>query len=207
MNASERARDLVTQILVFSRRAEKEVKPIAIGSLIQEALKLLRATLPTTIEIRPQIAAGVDTILADPTQIYQIVMNLCTNAAHAMRERGGVLEVRLTTEEIKPDMLPLYPDLRPGRHVKLTVRDTGTGIPPAIIGRIFDPFFTTKKREEGTGLGLSVVYGIVKDYGGRLPFRAKPVLVPPLSSTSRPSTVRPNQQRSLPLFLRKAENG
>lgn len=168
LNASERARDLVTQILVFSRRAEKEVKPIAIGSLIQEALKLLRATLPTTIEIRPQIAAGVDTILADPTQIYQIVMNLCTNAAHAMRERGGVLEVRLTTEEIKPDMLPLYPDLRPGRHVKLTVRDTGTGIPPAIIGRIFDPFFTTKKREEGTGLGLSVVYGIVKDYGGSI---------------------------------------
>ena len=174
LNASDRARDLVTQILVFSRRAEKEVKPIAVGSLIQEALRLLRATLPTTIEIRPQIAIGVDAILADPTQIYQIVMNLCTNAAHAMREGGGLLDVTLGMEEIEPEMLSLYPDLKPGKYVKLSVRDTGTGIPPAIIGRIFDPFFTTKKREEGTGLGLSVVYGIVKDYGGSITVRSEP---------------------------------
>jgi two-component system, cell cycle sensor histidine kinase and response regulator CckA len=174
LNASDRARDLVTQILLFSRRAEKEVKPIALDSLIQEALKLLRATLPTTIEIRPQIATGVDAILADPTQIYQILMNLCTNAAHAMREKGGLIEVTLGSEEIKQEMLAFYPDLKPGKYVKLTVRDTGTGIPSTIINRIFDPFFTTKKREEGTGLGLSVVYGIVKDYGGSITVQSEP---------------------------------
>lgn len=111
--------------------------------LLHAAVAFWVAALPTTIEIRQQIASGVDAILADPTQIYQIVMNLCTHAAHAMREGGGLLEMSLDTEEIKPEMLSLYPDLKPGRYVKLTVRDTGTGIPSAVIGRIFDPFFTT----------------------------------------------------------------
>jgi len=127
---------------------------------------LLRATIPSTIDIRQGIRPGVGEVLADPIQLHQVIMPLCTNAAYAMREKGGAIEVDLGHAEIKPEMLPLYPDLKPGPYVKLSVRDTGTGIAPDIIGKSFDPFYTTKKRGEGTGLGLSVVYGIVKECGG-----------------------------------------
>ena len=166
LRASERAKNLVTQILAFSRKADKEIKPVDISSLTTEALRLLRATIPSTIEIRQEITQEVCEVLADPIQLHQVIMNLCTNAAHAMRERGGVLEVSLSKAEITPEMLPLYPDLNPGPYVKLRVNDTGTGIRPDVMGKIFDPFFTTKKVGEGTGLGLSVVYGIVKECGG-----------------------------------------
>lgn len=164
--AGDRAKNLVTQILAFSRKAEKEVKPVDISPLLADALKLLRATLPSTIEIRPEITPRVGEVLADPIQLHQVIMNLCTNAAHAMRDKGGVIGIDLGRTEIKPEMMPLYPDLKPGPYVMLRVSDTGTGIAPEIIGKIFDPFFTTKKRGEGTGLGLSVVYGIIKECGG-----------------------------------------
>jgi PAS domain S-box-containing protein len=174
LHASDRAKKLVSQILAFSRQADKEIKPIDVSALVKEALKLIRATLPSTIEIRGNIAGDVDAVLADPTQIHQIMMNLCTNAAHAMREKGGILEVGLANAVITSDMLPLYQDLKAGPYVKFTVSDTGSGMEPEVMDRIFDPFFTTKKRGEGTGLGLSVVYGIVKEYGGVVTVQSKP---------------------------------
>ncbi|ABC76091.1 response regulator [Syntrophus aciditrophicus] len=163
---SERAKDLVQQILTFSRHSDHEHKPVQPALLIKESLKLLRSSLPATIEIRQDIAATKSTIMADPTRIHQIMMNLCTNAAHAMRETGGVLEVSLKNRDIgAAEIVPDF-QLEPGSYVVLTIRDTGQGIPPDIQNRIFEPFFTTKSPGEGTGLGLSVVYGIVKKYNG-----------------------------------------
>jgi PAS domain S-box-containing protein len=174
LRACERARDLVGQILTFSRVTQQERKPIDIASLIEESLKLLRATIPSTITFHSQIYPGAYTVLADPTQIHQVLINLCTNAAHAMRERGGELGVCLDNVEITPQMKPLHVDLNRGLYVKLTVSDTGTGIAPEVISRIFDPFFTTKKTGEGTGLGLSVAYGIVKGCGGSITVHSEP---------------------------------
>lgn len=174
LKAGDRAKDLVGQILAFSRQAEREIKPVDVSLLTKETLKLLRATLPSTIEIRPDFGIGVGAVLADTTQLHQVIMNLCSNAAFAMSEKGGVLEVGVANMEIAPEMILHYPDLQPGPHVKLTVSDTGKGIAPEIIDRIFDPFFTTKKRGEGTGLGLSVVYGIVKEYGGTVTVQSEP---------------------------------
>lgn len=168
LNACERARNLVSQILTFSRGFEQEMKPIDLKPLADEALKLLRATLPTTVQIRTKIAPRVRTVNADPTQIHQLLVNLCTNAAHAMREKGGILEVSLQDVEITEDMTSLCSDLTPGPYVAMAVHDTGTGIDPEIIHRIFDPFFTTKKKGEGSGLGLSVAYGIVKECNGTI---------------------------------------
>ncbi len=166
LEACDRAKNLVGQILTFSRKTDMETRSVDMVSMVTEALNLLRATLPSTIRIRPIFAPRVYAVLADPTQIHQVVINLCTNAAHAMRERGGVLEIGLDNVEITPQTKPVRPDLNVGPYVKLTVSDTGTGIPPEVMHRIFDPFFTTKKRGEGTGLGLSVVYGIIKGCGG-----------------------------------------
>ena len=170
----DRAKSLVGQILTFSRVTEQERKPIDMASLIREGLKLLRASLPSTITFRQKIAPGAYAVLANPTQIHQVLMNLCTNAAHAMRERGGVLEVTLDTVVITPQSMPFNVDLNPGLYVMLTVSDTGTGMAPEIMNRIFDPFFTTKTTGEGTGLGLSVVYGILKGCGGAVTVRSEP---------------------------------
>jgi PAS domain S-box-containing protein len=168
LQACERAKNLVSQILVFSRQREQESKPVDIRLIIKEALTLLRATLPTTIDMQQEITGEQTTVLADPTQIHQIVMNLCTNAAQAMTGKSGVLDVHLSNITIGAAGQALHPDLQPGPYVQLSVRDTGCGIDPAIRDRIFDPFFTTKKTKQGTGLGLSVVYGIVKSYGGAI---------------------------------------
>jgi PAS domain S-box-containing protein len=174
LQACERAKNLVAQILTFSRQAEQEKKPLDVRLLINETIKLLRATLPSTIEIRQRIASEVYAVLADPTQIHQILINLCTNAAFAMREKGGRLEISLDYVELSQKITPLYSDLTPGPYVKLRVSDTGTGIAPEIIHRIFDPFFTTKKKGEGTGLGLSMVYGILRGYGGTITVQSEP---------------------------------
>jgi len=173
LKAARRAKDLVTQILAFSRQSEQELKPTWIGSVIKEALKLLRASLPATIEIVPDIRSK-GAIMADPTQIHQVLMNLCTNASHAMWEKGGVLEVKLVDVEIDESSLAMDPDLRQGAYLKLTVSDTGKGIAPEIMERIFEPFFTTKKQGEGTGLGLAVVHGIVKAHEGVIDVRSEP---------------------------------
>lgn len=141
-----------------------DIVPVA-----KEAIKFLRSTIPSTIELKQRITGGSLTVLFDPTMIHQVLINLGTNAAHAMRTTGGVLEVCLESVEIPRDRGVSVPaDLKPGPYIRLTVRDTGLGINPAIMNRIFDPFFTTKPLGEGTGLGLSVVYGIVKSHGGSI---------------------------------------
>jgi PAS domain S-box-containing protein len=170
LTASRRATDLVRQILTFSRREEKEKEPVQIALILKEGLKLLRSSLPSSIDIVSKIEAIDSFILADPTQIHQVIMNLCTNAAHAMKEKGGIMEVRLI-EEIIPDSL--YKGLTPGPHVRLTISDTGYGIKTEHLDRIFDPFFTTKKAGEGTGMGLAVVHGIVESHNGNISVYSK----------------------------------
>ncbi len=174
LRSCDRARDLVTQILTFSHSTSQEHKPIEMGPVIQEGLELLRASLPSTIMIRKEIAPEPAIISGEPTHIHQILMNLCTNAAHAMGEKGGLLEVSLSPVEILSQQLFSSPDLQAGSYIKLAVSDTGQGIDPAIMNRIFDPFFTTKKTGEGTGLGLSVVYGIVKSHDGVITVESEP---------------------------------
>ncbi len=166
--ASQRAINLVKQILEFSRQTENERIPLSLTPLVKEAARMLREIIPATIEIRLNLRAEADTILADATQIYQILMNLCTNAYQAMKEKGGVLEILLEGIAVGEDPADELRGLDPGRYVRMTIRDTGEGIDPVIVKRIFDPFFTTKKVGEGTGLGLSVVHGIVRNYGGKI---------------------------------------
>jgi len=171
--AGERAKDLVKQILAFSRQSEERLRPLRVSPIIKEVLKLLRASLPATIEVRQDIQSDPDTVLADSTHIHQILMNLCINAAHAMPEKKGTLTVALVSERIKVGDVLIHHGLAPGMHLKLTVSDTGGGIDAGIMERIFDPFFTTKKPGEGTGMGLSVVYGIVKSYDGTITVKSE----------------------------------
>ena len=167
LKASFRARDLVRQILTFSRQTETEFGPIHIQLIVKEALKLLRASLPSTIQIRQDVASK-GLVLGDPTQLHQVVMNLCTNAYQAMHARGGVLEVSLSETLIGAAPPPDLKVLPQGPCVRLRVRDSGPGIDPAIIHRIFDPYFSTKEKGKGTGLGLAVVHGIVKSHRGAI---------------------------------------
>ena len=160
-----RGRDLVRQILAFSRKTDYERNPLSVSSVVNETAKLLRASLPATIQIMVDTHSTSDMILANPTEIQQIVMNLCTNAAHAMRGKGGQLSIALTDTQIEPGS-PLGSTLSPGAYVQLTVRDTGTGIGAKVMKRIFEPFFTTKEVGQGTGMGLAVTYGIVKSLKG-----------------------------------------
>ena len=164
--AGMRARDLVCQILTFSRQNKPELKPLQMTTLVADALKMLRSTLPSTIEITQLLAPNLDYVMADPTQIHQIIMNLCTNAAQAMEEEGGHLIVNLSQVELSARMVAKHPDSQPGRYVLLSVRDTGKGIAPDHLDKIFHPYFTTKEKGKGTGLGLAVVHGIVQSYGG-----------------------------------------
>ncbi len=166
LSAASRGKQLVKQIITFSRQKEQGRQPLRLGPLIKETMKLIRSSFPETIEIRQQIQDGNDLILGDPSQIHQIVMNLCNNASQAMREKGGVLEVKLAQEEVGPNLPPALQDLKPGPYLKLTVSDTGPGIKREVLERVFDPFFTTKKPGEGSGMGLSVVLGIVRMLGG-----------------------------------------
>ncbi|HAJ25697.1 MAG TPA: hypothetical protein DCG53_00355 [Syntrophus sp. (in: bacteria)] len=168
LQACERATSLVSQILTFSRISAVDKKPLNIGYIVKEAVKLLRSTIPTTIEVKQRIDSKSIIVLANHTQIHQIMMNLCTNAAHAMRKKGGVMKIKLTPFESASDSPLRSLDLPPGSYLKLEVSDSGYGIDPANMNRIFDPFFTTKGASEGTGLGLSVVYGIVKSHGGAI---------------------------------------
>jgi PAS domain S-box-containing protein len=168
--ASARAKDLVNRILTFSRQSEQERKPVEVASIVEEVLRFLRSSLPTTIEIKQHISPDSrhDIILADPTQIHQVLMNLGTNAAHAMRDQGGVLSVSMSEIDADAPLIALHPDLRPGPCVRLTVGDTGHGMDKSIKERIFEPYFTTKKVGEGTGMGLAVVQGIIKNHGGAI---------------------------------------
>jgi len=171
---------LVYQILSFSRQGDSQLKPLQISTIIKEALRLIRSTLPTTIKIHRSIVDQDSIIVGNATQIHQILMNLCTNAAHAMKAADGTLSVILKSIDIPVDepgtMLPGPPPagLGPGRYVCLTVADTGHGIAPHLIGRIFDPYFTTKEKNVGTGLGLAVVQGIVQNHGGTIEVASHP---------------------------------
>ncbi len=165
LKAGGRARDLVQQILTFSRQTETEAKPIQVKPIVKEALKLLRASLPSTIEICPNIQSQA-IVEADPIQIHQVIMNLCTNAGYAMRETGGTLTVTLADETLDRPFTDRFRDMAPGEHLKIEVRDTGPGIAAELVDKIFDPYFTTKEKGEGTGMGLAVVQGIVQSCKG-----------------------------------------
>jgi two-component system, cell cycle sensor histidine kinase and response regulator CckA len=171
--AGRRAKDLVRQILTFSRQTDEVKRPVQIAPIVKETLKFLRASLPTTVEIRHAIDPQLGTILARPTQIHQILMNLCTNAAHAMREKGGRLTVTLNQVELDSEPSPQLTGISPGRYLKLTVSDTGHGMSQEIADRIFEPYFTTKRAGEGTGLGLAVVHGIVESHEGRIEMQTR----------------------------------
>jgi PAS domain S-box-containing protein len=165
--ACMRAQALVRQILSFSRKTPQELQLCHLGPIVQESLALMRALIPTTIDLRLEMTATADVVLADPAQIHQVVINLVMNAAQAMEYAGGVLEVSLVAL-VLDEMAAQRHELRPGSYVQLTVRDTGGGIAPAIMGRIFDPYFTTKEVGKGTGMGLAVVHGMVTHHGGAI---------------------------------------
>ncbi len=169
-----RARDMVKQILDFSRQTKSELHPIEIGSVLEESLKLVRPTIPASIEIKKNISNTLGSVMSDPAKLNQILLNLCVNAAHAMKEEGGVLEVGLEKVTLDKTTMKNYHDLGPGDYIELRVSDTGCGIDHEIINRIFDPYFTTKGVGEGTGMGLAVIHGIVKEHNGDIKVISKP---------------------------------
>ncbi len=173
LHAAERGKGLVKQVLAFSRNKDREPKPVKLAAVVREALNFLRASLPATIEIRTMITEDDGLTLSDATEIHQVLMNLGSNAAHAMREKGGALTVGLHPVDIDDRAAALLPGLKPGPYVRLSVEDTGSGIPADVLPRIFDPFFTTKGQGEGTGMGLAVVHGIVTGCGGAIAVTSK----------------------------------
>ena len=175
LQAASRASGVVRQILTFSRNGERERKPVQIVPIVREALSLLRSSLPSTIRIKQdlEIEPGNGTVLADPTQIHQVMMNLCTNAAHSMQAKGGTLSVKISEIE-DTSRKPGHPDLDGGPYVSISVSDTGAGMNKEIMERIFDPYFTTKAPGEGTGLGLTVVQGIVRNHEGKITVNSEP---------------------------------
>ena len=163
----DRARDLIQHLLIFSRKQEHIKEPVHVAEVVSEAMRLLRATLPTTITFDLDIDMQADWIEADATQIHQVMLNLATNANHAMEKEGGILRVSLSNVTVtETDDDPPFTELAPGKYVELIVEDTGEGIDPEVMQRIFDPFFTTKETGKGTGMGLAVVHGIVSGHGG-----------------------------------------
>jgi PAS domain S-box-containing protein len=174
LKSCHRAKDLVGQILAFSRQNELNSMPVRISSIVKEALKMLRASLPATIEIRRNIESPNAIVNANATQMHQVLVNLCTNASHAMREKGGVLGVSLSRFHAENSARLPHHDLQPGAYVKLSVSDTGCGMSAEQMQRIFDPYFTTKEAGEGTGLGLAVVQGIVRSHGGAVKVVSSP---------------------------------
>lgn len=172
--AGIRARDLVKQILRFSRQEQAQRETMQLVPVVDEATKFLRATIPSTIEINSRLADDVPTVLADATEVHQIVMNLGTNAWHAMKDRAGKLDVELESFVVDRELAAQTPQLREGRYARLSVSDTGKGMDPATLSRIFEPFFTTKVVGEGTGLGLSVVHGIMQSHDGAITVDSKP---------------------------------
>jgi len=174
LKATNRAKELVQQILTFSRQDCQERKPLQVQYLIKEALKLLRATIPSSIEIECDIDNTCGPIRGNPTQIHQIIMNLCTNAYHAMQESGGKLEVSLKEIYISYEQSLDRVGMKIGKHIELMVKDSGQGMEPQVMERIFEPYYTTKEQGKGTGLGLSVIHGIIKNHGGDIAVSSQP---------------------------------
>jgi signal transduction histidine kinase/ActR/RegA family two-component response regulator len=202
LSASTRARDLIQQILAFSRQAEVAPRPVQVNTIVKEALKLLQASFPKTVTIVEDLSCS-SVIKGDATQIHQVVMNLCTNAAQAMEDkRNGVLAVTLEEVAQPPFSEKIGEDISPGPYLKLRVSDTGTGMPFHVSERIFEPFFTTKQKGQGTGMGLSVVHGIVKSHGGDIQVQTTPgegsvfdVFFPVIRQGETPSTVKKNLEK------------
>ncbi len=174
LEAGQRAKNLVEQLMAFSRQQEPERRPIDVGAEVTSALRLLRPALQASIAIKADIPPDLPLVLADATQIHQLVMNLATNGAQAMPERRGVIEVTMRPLDVTPEFASMHLGLVPGRYVRLVVRDDGGGMDAATLERIFEPFFTTKKVGQGTGLGLPVVHGIVKSHGGAILVHSEP---------------------------------
>ncbi|MBW1780331.1 MAG: PAS domain S-box protein [Deltaproteobacteria bacterium] len=194
--ACTRASGLVGQILSFSRRRQQTPKPLDMRAIVKETLKFMRASLPKTIDIQTDIAGDLGLVMADPTQLHQVVTNLCTNSFHAMREKGGTLKVELDNVDSK-DTASFPLGMASGRYVRLRVKDTGVGMEPKVMKRVFEPFFTTKQVGQGAGLGLSVVYGIVESYHGTVTVNSDPgkgtvfeVFLPFIEETSATETRR-----------------
>jgi nitrogen-specific signal transduction histidine kinase len=173
IEAGIRGRELVRQLLAFIKKGEQERKPLRLSNIVKETVTFLRATMPATISIKVNTLGQSALILGDPTQIQQVIMNLCTNAAYAMREKGGRLDIELSEQRVSPSNGDPH-EIDPGQYVKLIVRDAGVGISADIMDKIFDPFFTTKALAEGAGLGLSVVHGIVKQHDGFITVISEP---------------------------------
>jgi PAS domain S-box-containing protein len=174
LKASNRAKDLVKQILAFSRQTDEERRPVQVEMVVKEVKKFLRASIPSTIDINYQIDGKTGSVLANSVELHQILMNLCTNAVHAIGDQAGSVEIEVKRVEISRKEKFLFPDLDFGRYVKLSVKDTGQGIPLEMQERIFDPYFTTKEKGVGTGLGLAVVHGIVKKSNGTIRVESEP---------------------------------
>lgn len=194
LKSAMRGRDLVKQILSFSRKTNYERGPVSLTSLIEETAQFLRASIPANIEIKLTGATRSDVIHASSIEVQQVIMNLATNASRAMEEKGGVLEIRLNDRDVIPGSHAFRTGLKPGEYVELTVKDTGTGMSPEIMKHAFEPFFTTGVSGEGTGMGLAVVYGIVTDLNGSITVESKPgtgstfrVLFPKIRSEALPA--------------------
>ena len=165
----QRAKSLVNQILAFSRQSHSEIEPIQVAPVVEEVLRLLRSIIPTTIAIEAETEVANSNILGDPTQIHQVIMNLCTNAAQAMEEDGGAIKITLDNVEIDPEWNNKDDsEFTPGSYLRISVSDTGEGISPENLNRVFEPFFTSKEQGKGTGMGLAVVHGIVQAHNGTI---------------------------------------
>jgi len=203
LKASDRAKDLVSQILTFSRKTDARYSPISLHKTVMDTIKMMRSVLPTTIDIRQDLLDH-GMVMADPTQIHQVMLNLCTNAAHAMDKTGGVMEVRLRRLNIDEGTQSPEPNLPLGSYLRLSVSDTGHGMSPEVMARIFDPYFTTKEIGKGTGLGLAVVHGIVQSHGGTITCTSTPgkgttfdIYLPEILSEE--VVVRHHEEKSLPM--------
>ncbi len=174
LKAAHRAKNLVQQILTFSRQSDQERKPIKVQNIITETLRLLRASIPASIEIIHKIQDDCGHIMGDPTQIHQVIMNLCTNAYQAMQDKGGKLEVILTEIDVGYEEMIDKVGMQPGKHLRLLVKDEGCGMEASVLDRIFEPYYTTKEQGKGTGLGLSVIHGIVKNHRGDITVKSTP---------------------------------
>ena len=173
LKAGKRGKELVAQILSFSRPNPQERRPVRMNAIVKEALNMLRATLPTTIELKMRLEDDQDTILGDPTQMHQVIINLCANAAHAMQDKGGVLDISVRPVTLDAKAAAQFHGLSPGPHIQVSVKDTGHGMDRDLMEKIFDPFFTTKKMAEGTGMGLAIVHGIIKAHAGAITVQSR----------------------------------
>ena len=193
LDAARRGRDMVGQILAFARQKDEDRRPVDIVAVIRESMKLLRISMPKTIALVESLDVPSAHAMADPTQMGQVLMNIGSNAAHAMRDRPGTFEVRLDEIKLDADESGRYVGLLPGAYIRLTASDTGPGMAPEVLDRIFEPFFTTKASGEGSGLGLSVVHGIVKAHGGAITVSSEPgrgttftILLPLIAESTGP---------------------